>query len=82
MCVDYRGINKITIKNWYQLPLISRFLDQLDQGKVYTKINLRGAYNLVQIKGGDGWKTAFQTRYGHYEYSVMPFGFIDAPAIF
>ena len=59
MCVDYRGLNKITIKNRYPLPLISGLLDQLNQAKIYTKIDLRGAYNLVRIKEGDEWKTAF-----------------------
>jgi hypothetical protein len=53
MCVDYRGLNKITIRNRYPLPLISGLLDQLGQAKIYTKINLRGAYNLVWIKEGD-----------------------------
>lgn len=82
MCVDYRGLNKITIKNRYPLPLISGLLDQLGAAKIYTKIDLRGAYNLVRIKEGDEWKTAFRTRYGHFEYNVMPFGLTNAPAIF
>ena len=82
MCVDYRGLNKITKKNRYPLPLISGLLDQLGQAKIYTKIDLRGAYNLVRIKEGDEWKTAFRTRYGHFEYNVMPFGLTNAPAIF
>ena len=82
MCVDYRGLNKITVKNRYPLPLISGLFDQLSQAKIYTKIDLRGAYNLVRIKAGDQWKTAFRTRYGHFEYNVMPFGLTNAPAIF
>ncbi len=82
MCVDYRGLNKVTVKNRYPLPLISGLLDQLGQAKIYTKIDLRGAYNLVRIKEGDEWKTAFRTRYGHFEYNVMPFGLTNAPAIF
>ena len=57
-------------------------LDQLGQAKVYTKIDLQGTYNLIRIKGGDEWKNAFQTRYGHFEYNVMPFSLIIAPAIF
>jgi hypothetical protein len=69
MCVDYRGLNKLTIKNRYPLPL-----DQLQQAKIYNKIDLRGAYNLVCIKEGDEWKTTFRTRYGHFEYTIMPFG--------
>ena len=59
MCVDYRGLNKITIKNRYLLSLISEFFDQLNQAKIYTKIDLRGAYNLLRIKEGDEWKIAF-----------------------
>ena len=82
MCVDYHGLNKITIKNRYPLPLIFGLLDQLGRANVYTKIDLRGAYNLVHIKEGDEWKTAFRTRYGHFEYNVMPFGLTNAPAIF
>ena len=82
MCVDYRGLNKVTIKNRYPLPLISRLLNQLSQAKIYTKIDLRGAYNLVQVKEGDEWKTAFRTRYGHFEYLVMPFGLTNEPTIF
>ena len=82
MCVDYRGLNKITVKNRYPLPLISGLFDQLSQAKIYTKINLRGAYNLVCIKVGDKWKTAFQTRYEYFEYNVIPFGLTNVPAIF
>ncbi len=82
MCVDYRGLNKVTIKNRYPLPLISRLLDQLGQAKIHTKIDLRGGYNLVRIKEGDKWKTTFRTRYGHFEYIVMPFGLTNALAIF
>ncbi len=82
MCVDYRGLNKVIIKNRYPLPLISGLLDQLGQAKIHTKIDLRGAYNLVRIKEGDEWKTTFRTRYGHFEYNVMPFGLTNASAIF
>jgi hypothetical protein len=82
MCIDYRGLNKITIKNRYTLPLISGIIDKHGQAKIYIKIDLRGIYNLVWIKEGDEWKTAFQTRYGHFEYNIMPFGLTNAPAIF
>jgi hypothetical protein len=82
MCVDYHGLNKVTIKNRYPLPLISGLLDQLGQAKIYTKLDLCGAYNLVRIKEGDEWKTVFRTRYRHFEYNVMPFGLTNAPAIF
>jgi hypothetical protein len=82
MCVDYRGFNKITIKNRYPLPLIFGLFNQLGQAKIYTKIDLRRAYNLVQIKRGDEWKTTFQTRYWHFEYNVIPFGLINVHTIF
>jgi hypothetical protein len=82
LCVDYRGLNRITIKNRYPLPLISETLDRLRGAKVFTKIDLRGAYNLLRIKAGDEWKTAFRTRYGHFECLVMPFGLTNAPASF
>lgn len=62
--------------------MISGLLDQLNQPKIYTKIDLRGAYNLVCIKEGDEWKTAFQTRYGYFEYNVMSFGLTNAPTAF
>ena len=82
LCVDYRAINKITIKNRYPLPLITESLDRLKTAKSYSKIDLRGAYNLLRIAKGDEWKTAFRTRYGLYEYLVMPFGLTNAPATF
>lgn len=82
LCVDYRALNAITVKNRYPLPLIPEALDRLRQAKIYTKMDLRGAYNLVRIKEGDEWKTAFRTRYGHFECLVMPFGLTNAPAAF
>jgi hypothetical protein len=82
MCVDYLGLNQLTIKNQYPLPLISRLFNQLSHAKVYTKIDLCEAYNLVHIQEGDDWKTMFKTRYDHYEYVVMPFGLANAPVIF
>ena len=80
--MDYQGFNKVTKKNRYPLPLISGLLDQLGRTMIFTKIDLRGAYNLVRIKEGDAWKTVFRTRYGHFEYNVMPFGLTNAPAVF
>src|SRR6202022_2772400 len=80
LCVDYRGLNKITVKNRYPLPLISETLDRLQGAKRYTKLDLRNAYHRIRIRKGDEWKTAFRTRYGHYEYRVMPFGLANAPA--
>src|SRR5690606_10294399 len=82
LCVDYRALNKITIKNRYALPLIPELLDRIRGAKYFTKLDLRGAYNLVRIKEGEEWKTAFRTRYGHFEYLVMPFGLTNAPASF
>ena len=82
LCVDYRGINAVTVKNRYPIPLIGELLDRMAHARVFTKIDLRGAYNLVRIREGDEWKTAFRTRYGLFEYLVMPFGLTNAPATF
>ncbi len=82
MCVNYHGLNWFTIKNWYPQPLILGLLDQLSHAKVYTKINLHGAYNLVCIQEGDEWKIAFRTCYGHFEYVVIPFGLTNAFIIY
>ena len=82
LCVDYRGLNRITTKNRYPLPLISEALDRLSGAKYFTKLDIRLAYNLIRIKKGDEWKTAFRTRYGHFKYYVMPFGLSNAPATF
>ncbi len=78
--VDYRGFNNLTIKNWYPLPLIGEALDQLGRAKRFTQIDLTSAYHRMRIREGDEWKTAFCTRYGHFEYQVMPFGLSNAPA--
>ena len=82
LCVDYRGLNKVTIKNRHPLPLISETLDRLYGAKCFTKLDLKDAYHRLRIKKGDEWKTAFRTRYGHFEYLVMPFGLTNAPATF
>ncbi|XP_069478208.1 uncharacterized protein, partial [Ambystoma mexicanum] len=81
-CIDYRALNQITVKNRYPLPLIPELLDQVKDARIYTKLDLRGAYHLVRIKEGDEWKTAFRTKYGLFEYQVMPFGLCNAPAAF
>lgn len=81
-CIDYRGLNDITVKNRYPLPLISSAFELLQGATVFTKLDLRNAYHLVRIREGDEWKTAFNTPTGHYEYLVMPFGLTNAPAVF
>ena len=82
LAVDYRGLNRITRKDRYPLPLIPDLLDRLRSARIFTKIDLRGAYNLVRIADGDEWKTAFRTRYGSYEFQVMHYGLTNAPASF
>jgi hypothetical protein len=82
LCVDYRGLNAITIKNRHPLPLIPESLERLSKAKVFTTFDLKEAYHQIRIKKGHEWKTAFRTRYGHFEYTVMPFGLTNAPAQF
>ena len=82
LCVDYQGLNEITIKNRYPLPLIRETLDRLAKAKWYTKLDLRWGYNQIRMAAGEEWKTAFRTRYGLFEYTVMPFGLTNAPATF
>ncbi|CAJ0965184.1 unnamed protein product [Ranitomeya imitator] len=81
-CIDYRLLNKITVKFQYPLPLISDLFARIKGANWFTKIDLRGAYNLVRIRQGDEWKTAFNTPEGHFEYLVMPFGLANAPSVF
>ena len=82
LCVDYRGLNKVRIMNGYPLPLINELCDRVQGAKIFTKIDLKWGYNLICIKEGDEWKITLQTRYGLYEYVVMPFGLASAPATF
>jgi hypothetical protein len=82
LCVDYRGLNRISVKNRYPLPLVSEILDRLARAKYFSKVDVQDAYYRIRIKEGDEWKTAFRTRYGHFEYTVMPFGLTNAPASF
>ena len=81
-CIDYRGLNDLTVKNRYPLPLLSSAFELLQGATVFSKLDLRNAYHLVRIRAGDEWKTAFNTPSGHYEYLVMPFGLTNAPAVF
>ncbi|KAJ1194909.1 hypothetical protein NDU88_004194 [Pleurodeles waltl] len=81
-CIDYRALNQVTIKNRYPLPLVSVLLDQVKNARIYTKLDLRGAYHLIRVASGDEWKTAFRTRYGLFEYQVMLYGLCNAPAAF
>ncbi len=81
-CIDYRGLNDITFKNRYPLPLMSSAFEILQGAKIFAKLDLRNAYHLVCIKEGDEWKTAFNTPVGHFEYRVLPFGLVNAPAVF
>ena len=82
LCIDYHQINKMTIKNRYPLPRIDNLFDQLHGATVFSKIDLRYHYHQVQIKDEYIFKTTFRTRYGHYEFVVIPFGITNPPAVF
>ncbi|GJS95989.1 putative reverse transcriptase domain-containing protein [Tanacetum coccineum] len=82
MCIDYRELNKLTVKNRYPFPRINDLFDQLQGSSVYSKIDLRLGYHQLRVREEDASKTAFRTRYGHYEFQVLPFGLTNAPTVF
>ncbi|GJX17250.1 putative reverse transcriptase domain-containing protein [Tanacetum coccineum] len=82
MCINYRELNKLTVKNRYPLPMIDDLFDQLQGSSVYSKIDLRSGYHQLRVRDEDIPKTAFRTRYEHYEFQVMPFCLTNVPAVF
>jgi hypothetical protein len=82
LCVDYRALNNITVKNKYPLPLYADMFPKLAKAKIFTKLDLPDAYHLLRIKAGDEWKTAFRCKFGSFQYNVVSFGLTNAPSVF
>jgi hypothetical protein len=82
ICIDYRDLNKIIVRNWYPIPQIDGILDQLTRSKCFSKIDLKSSYHEVPIEQTDVWKTAFKSKEGLFERFFMPFGLTNAPATF
>ena len=82
MCIDYKQLNRVMIKNWYHFPRIDDLCDQLRGAQVYSKIDLRTGYHQLRVREADILKKVFRTRYGHFKFTMMPFGLTNAPTAF